>query len=40
MDLSKRTDFFVFFDDLIWVEEPLINSWFNVPIAQIYIYFS
>ena len=40
MDLSKRTDFFGFFDDLIWVEEPLINSWFNVPIAQIYIYFS
>ena len=38
MDLSKRTDFFVFFDDLIWVEEPLINSWFNVTIAHIYIF--
>ena len=34
----KKEQTFRFFDDLIWVEEPLINSWFNVPVAQIYIF--
>ena len=42
MDLSQRTDFchwlLHFIENLIWVQEPLINSWLNVPIAQIYIF--
>ena len=42
MDLSKRTDFFHgllhFFENLVWLWEPLINSWFNVPISQMYIF--
>ena len=42
MDLSQRTDLchrlLHFIENLIWVQEPLINSWLNVPIAQIYIF--
>ena len=43
MDLSQRIDFWHwlrFFENLIWVEEPLTNSWFTVSIPQVYIYFS
>ena len=43
MDLSQRIDFWHwlrFFENLIWVEEPLANSWFTVPIPQVNIYFS
>ena len=42
MDLSQKIYFcpwlLNFFENLIWVYEPLINSWFNVPIAQIFIF--
>ena len=42
MDLLQRMYFFHwllhFFENLIWVQEPLINSWFNIPIAQIYTF--
>ena len=42
MDLSQRIEFchwlLHFFENSIWIWEPLINSWFNVPIAQIYTF--
>ena len=42
MDLSQRIDFchwlLHFFENSIWIWEPLISSWFNVPIAQIYTF--
>ena len=42
MDPSQRMYFchwlLHFFENLIWVQEPLINNWFNVPITQIYTF--
>ena len=28
----------LFFENLIWVQEPLLNSWFNAQITQISIF--
>ena len=42
IDLSQRMDFchwlLYFSKNLIWLWEPLINNWCNVPIAQIHIH--
>ena len=37
MDLSQKMLLTTsFFENLIWVYESLIKSWFNIPNAQIY----
>ena len=39
MNLSQRSTFATdYFENSIWVKESLVNSWFNIAIAQIHIF--